>query len=276
MRGVRWWLAIGTPLIVGGLTIGTPLNVGGLALGSWTVAGATAAPRAPLAQAAPPPGPSAAGSVLVLNAPRAEGDDARGLRLALVAALALALAGGVVVQWHQSGDGRRTTPHHPRPAGGGRQPKGDNGNRRGARPGGEPGRIGAAPVASAPQGPGEGRRDEGPGPAVGGAMPALSPAQAQCTRAVAAAFSYDRVGTVAAFTAALTSDPGVKPTATPSFWDLPSTGHADLARAYLRCGRPLDARSVLTVALLSFRHNRELETLLRKTTPHWDAGRPTG
>jgi hypothetical protein len=91
-----------------------------------------------------------------------------------------------------------------------------------------------------------------------------------CARAVAAAFVYDRAGTVAAFVAALAADPDLQPAATPGYWEMPSTGHADLARAYLQLGRPLDARPVLTVALLSFEHNRELETLLRETTPSWE------
>ena len=265
MRGVQRWLAIATPLIVGGL-----------AFGSWTAAGVAATPRAPLAQAGAAAGvPAAGGSILILNAPRAEGNDARGLRLALVGTLALALACSVAAQYHQFG-GRRTTPHNHLAAGGGRQRGADNGDRHGARPEGESIPIGAAPLPSAPRVPEEERwREEGTGAATDGATPAASRARAQCARAIAAAFSYDRAGTVAAFTTALTSDPGVKPTTTPGFWDLPSTGHADLARAYLRCGRPLDARSVLTVALLSFRHNRELETLLRETVPRWDAGRPT-
>lgn len=95
--------------------------------------------------------------------------------------------------------------------------------------------------------------------------PASTPAQEWCARAVEAAFAYDRAGTSAAFGAALDLDPDVRTSATAGFWEMPSGGHADLARVYLRRGRPLDARSVLTVALLGGGPNRELEALLRET-----------
>ena len=54
----------------------------------------------------------------------------------------------------------------------------------------------------------------------------------------------------------------------PGFWEMPPGGHADLACAYLRRDRPLDARSVLTVARLTFERDRELETLQREIADH--------
>lgn len=94
--------------------------------------------------------------------------------------------------------------------------------------------------------------------------PALTPAEAHCARAIDGAHAYNRAGTVAAFSAALAADPEVKPANLAGFWEMPAGGHADLARAYLRFGRRLDARSVLTVAALAFGPNRELELLQRE------------
>lgn len=88
---------------------------------------------------------------------------------------------------------------------------------------------------------------------------------AACTRAVQAAHRYDRDTTRRNFAQALRTDAGVNPSGVSGFWDMPSSGHADLARAYLGLDRRLDARSVLTVALITFRHNRELEALMRET-----------
>lgn len=90
---------------------------------------------------------------------------------------------------------------------------------------------------------------------------------AACARAVAAAHRYDRDTTRRNFAQALKIVAGVNPGGVSGFWDMPSSGHADLARAYLGLNRRLDARTVLTVALITFRHNRELEALMRDTEP---------
>ena len=92
-------------------------------------------------------------------------------------------------------------------------------------------------------------------------------AEQDCLRAIAAACRYDRHTTLAAFRSALARNPEVKPSSLPGFWDMPSGGHADLARAYLLCGQHLDARSILTVAMMLSPHNRELEALAREVTP---------
>lgn len=86
-----------------------------------------------------------------------------------------------------------------------------------------------------------------------------------CARAVEAARRYDRNTTRRNFALALRSNAEVNPGGVNGFWDMPSSGHADLARAYLDLDRRLDARTVLTVALITFRHNRELEALLRES-----------
>ena len=89
-------------------------------------------------------------------------------------------------------------------------------------------------------------------------------AEEYCAQAIAAAQRYDRRTSRAAFASALASYPDVKPSNLPGFWDLPSSGHVDLARAYLDRGQILDARSVLTFAAMLFPHNRDLEALMRE------------
>ena len=98
--------------------------------------------------------------------------------------------------------------------------------------------------------------------------PRLTRAEERCADAIAAAYRYDRPGTLSAFGAALDADPTLKPSALPDFWEMPAGGHADLARAYLRREQRLDARSVVTMALLTFPHNRELTALLREIDPY--------
>ena len=89
-------------------------------------------------------------------------------------------------------------------------------------------------------------------------------AEEYCAQAIAAANRYDRRTSRAAFASALATYPEVKPSNLPGFWDLPSSGHVDLARAYLDRGQILDARSVLTFAAMLFPHNRDLEALMRE------------
>ncbi|HEY8599936.1 MAG TPA: hypothetical protein VIL85_15975 [Thermomicrobiales bacterium] len=94
--------------------------------------------------------------------------------------------------------------------------------------------------------------------------PVLSPAEEACARAVAAAHRYDRHSAVENFTTALTLDPTVKPSVVANFWEMPAGGHADLAQAYIERGQRVDARSVVTMALMTFPHNRELAILLHE------------
>lgn len=98
--------------------------------------------------------------------------------------------------------------------------------------------------------------------------PRLTPAEEHGAHAIAAAFRYDRRATLAAFMDALDLDPTLKPSLLSDFWEMPAGGHADLATAYLKRAQPLDARSVVTLALLTFPHNRELTTLLREIDPY--------
>ena len=186
--------------------------------------------------------------------PAAAGNDARGLRLSLVAMLTLALGCGVVAQYQTGGTRRRGAPRadHLRLV----PPETDEATDavRGAIP------------RTRPTGPGPDGRIGGSGrqpAAPAGTSPHRHTwAEQQCARAIAAAFAYDRAATLSAFLNAVESDPDVRPTATPGYWEMPPGGHADLARAYLRCGRPLDARTVLAVALLTFPRDPELRALL--------------
>ena len=201
----------------------------------------------------------------------AAGNDARGLRLSLVAMLTLALGCGVVAQYQTGGTRRR----------GARQadhlrlvpPEPDEADDalRGAVPHTDPsGRADRDwPATGAPPsfaGSGADRRGlttaSQRGSAAGPSPRRQTWAEQQCARAVAAALAYDRAATLSAFLNAVESYPDVRPTTTPGYWELPPGGHADLARAYLRCGRPLDARTVLTVALLTFPRDPELRALL--------------
>lgn len=230
-----------------------PLAPLALALLAFLLAPAPPLRAAPtLARGGPGVAPAAADGGILAPA----GHGPRGLRLALVVALGLALACGAAAQYRSiAGDRGGATPvarlamtHR------GFRPPAWRGVAFASEHGGSAERAGDAETqgcpGAAPRRPGAPRED--------------------CARAVAAAFVYDRAGTVAAFVAALAADPDLQPAATPGYWEMPSTGHADLARAYLQLGRPLDARPVLTVALLSFEHNRELETLLRETAPSWE------
>jgi hypothetical protein len=198
-------------------------------------------------------------------------NDARGLRLSLVAMLTLALGCGVVAQYQTGGTRRRGARRvdHLRLV----QPETDEaaGVVRGAVPRNRP--TGRAdrdwPVTSTPPSFAGSHADHrtlgsgAPRVSAAGTSPRRQTwAEEQCARAVAAAFAYDRAATLSAFLNAVESDPAVRPTATPGYWEMPPGGHADLARAYLRSGRPLDARTVLTVALLTFPRDPELRALL--------------
>lgn len=224
---------------------------------------------------------------LGLAAPvRAAGNDARGLRVTLVAALTLALACGVVLQYQALSEERR------RPAKRRTDLRADEVSPGDATPARAAASTSLTPRdamrAGTPYTP---DRSSGPGWEPSGLTRATSsqprehtvyswerpaqqraparvtsPADEHCAQAVATACVYNRAATVRSFLAALGSDPAVRPALAPGFWEMPSSGHADLARAYLRCGRALDARSVLTIALLTFGHNRELETLLHDTS----------
>ncbi len=176
--------------------------------------------------------------------------DSFGLRFALLCFVGLALAGGAYKQYQSISIARRGRTVSRRPQASAMRPAA----RR------DEGREAVAPVATLS--------------AVPNTRPALravaaeslgpSPAEERCAKAIAAAHRYDRRATVAAFRSALASDPAAKPSALPGFWEMPSGGHADLARVYLERRQGLDARSVLTVAMMLFPHNRELEVLARE------------
>lgn len=258
-----------TPTIVGAARAATPTANSAAKVATPTIA------AAPVTTAAPP----------AVQA----GSDAPGLRFGLILMLGLALGGGAVVQYRAAAD---APPYQPKP----RRPR-RAAPRFNAVPALEPTATDLAlarqaPVqASAPKTPGTPTNAERPPvfsafPRQGqpGIMPAprsqlqplrlvesaprLSGAEGRCAHAIAAAYRYDRPGTLAAFGEALDADPILKPSALPDFWEMPAGGHADLALAYLQREQRLDARSVVTMALLTFPHNRELTALLREIDPY--------
>lgn len=245
--------------------------------------------------AAPSPGADEGGPVSpssVRDGARGSESDAGALRLTLIVALGIVLGCGVIAQYQTiSGGARRRTTREPttlavhQPGGRGAiglSPPTTEWSLGDTTAAGVPPSDGR-PVARAPFARGAvtaGRADQTgeasrrrapltpPNPRPAPRRQAPASAQEWCAQAVEAAFAYDRDGTIAAFGAALDLDPEARPTATAGYWEMPSSGHADLARVYLRRGRPLDARSVLTVALLASGPNRELETLLRESARH--------
>ncbi len=199
-----------------------------------------------------------------------DGGDAFGLRLGLLGFVGMVLTGGVYAQYQALATLRRGRPAASR-------------TRRAAAPS-EPTRTFPTPVPRSPEpaAPATGwsaaPRGSAQPPTRHDAQPASAPqplrvaeprdlAEQDCLRAIAAACRYDRHTTLAAFRSALARNPEVKPSALPGFWDMPSGGHADLARAYLLGNQHLDARSILTVAMMLSPHNRELEALAREVTP---------
>lgn len=204
-----------------------------------------------------------------------DGRDAPWLRMGLVGLLGLALVGGAMVQYRSSDD---APPYQPKP----RKPKAP--------------KVVVAPVAPAAATPTPAPYLSTPLPAPVPAtvvqwrksvpppttlasyrrhrgdmtappareIPVLSPAEEACARAIAAAHRYDRPATVENFITALTIDATVKPSAIANFWEMPSGGHADLAQAYIERGQRVDARSVVTMALMTFPHNRELALILHE------------
>jgi hypothetical protein len=251
------------------------------------IGGATAPPLAGTARAAPLPtiaraNGGATGDEVFTGGARSDGRDARGLRFGLLGLLGLALGFGAFVQCRASAE----LPLPPPRARRRRSPR----RARAAQPNPERLAVPSPPVqtdgpsapavAPPPQAPAPARPNAGPQPIrlepylhdrlavqprVVRQAPVLTPAEEDCARAIKAAHRYDRHATLSAFANALNDDPGVKPSALPGFWEMPPSGHADLARAYLRRGDRLDARTVLSLALLTFPHNRELATLLRES-----------
>lgn len=184
-----------------------------------------------------------------------DGHDALGLRLALLCFVGLALAGGAYKQYQTISATRRDAPRGGQPSR----------TRPAARAGGAAVERPTAATREAvplemPRGVAPARQ----APPLRAVAAAPTPAEERCARAIAAAHQYDRRTTLAAFRSALASDPNAKPSALPGFWEMPSGGHADLARVYLERRQGLDARSVLTVAMMLFPHNRELELLARE------------
>ena len=263
-----------TPTIVGAARAATPTANSAAKVATPTIA------AAPVATAAPP----------AVQA----GSDAPWLRFGLILMLGLALGGGAVVQYRAAAD---APPYQPKP----RRPR-RAAPRFSAVPFLEPTAINLAlakqapvqapapnaPVAQTPDAPTKAERppvfSAFPRQGQPGVMPTprsqpqplrlvesaprLSGAEGRCAHAIAAAYRYDRPGTLAAFGEALDADPILKPSALPDFWEMPAGGHADLALAYLQREQRLDARSVVTMALLTFPHNRELTALLREIDPY--------
>jgi hypothetical protein len=274
--------ALGVPL---GSAAGTPVATTPTTAGAASAATPTVVGAAKLATPA-----VAAASATATAAPAARGgSDAPWLRFGLIVMLGLALGSGAVVQYRATADAppyepkprrpRRTAPHRsvaPSPAAGAAE--------RVAAP--APTAI--APVAESPVAthatdrapvfsafPRQGQPSIMPAPQmrtqqlrVIDSAPRLTRAERYCADAIAAAYRYDRPGTLAAFGEALDADPALKPSLLPDFWEMPAGGHADLAIAYLQREQRLDARSVVTMALLTFPHNRELSALLREIDPY--------
>jgi hypothetical protein len=216
----------------------------------------------------------------VIQTRSGDGRDAPWLRMGLVGLLGLALVGGAVVQYRSSDD---APPYQPKP----RKPKVPKVVVAPTVP------VAAAPAAASPtptpylSGPlptpvpttvvqwrtstpppttleSYRRHRDVVTPPPAREVPILSPAEEACARAVAAAHRYDRHTTVENFTAALTIDLAVKPSVVANFWEMPAGGHADLAQAYIEHGQRVDARSVVTMALMTFPHNRELTLILHE------------
>lgn len=225
---------------------------------------------------------AASGSSTILQVSRSDGRDAPWLRFGLLGLLGIALSGGAVVQYRSSAT---APPYQPRPRRQRATPPTppvaeaqantvettpDPAPLRFAFPSPPPATVvdwrspADAPIALAPY---RQQRDAFISRSQPQTPATLSPAEEACARAVAAAHRYDRQGARDEFAAALALDPAVKPSASATFWEIPSGGHADLAQAYLLRGQTLDARSVVTMALLTFPHNRELEALLRELAP---------
>lgn len=205
---------------------------------------------APMAVGAQPPGDEGRVGAVI-----SDGHDALGLRLALLCFVGLALAGGAYKQYQTISATRRGAQR------GMQSPR----TRAAARAGGSTvARPAAAPREAVPLEMPRGVAPARQAPPLRAVAAVPTPAEERCARAIAAAHQYDRRTTIAAFRSALASDPNAKPSALPGFWEMPSGGHADLARVYLERRQGLDARSVLTVAMMLFPHNRELELLARE------------
>lgn len=204
-----------------------------------------------------------------------DGRDAFGLRLGLLCFVGMVLAGGAYVQYQSLTTLRRGRPATSRR----RRVAAPTAIVRGnLRPVPRASGPDAARTAERPTAPAWPRQSASPQPLqpVAQRAPAPQPlrvaaprdlAEQDCLRAIAAACRYDRHTTLAAFRSALARNPEVPTSSLPGFWDMPSGGHADLARAYLLCGQHLDARSILTVAMMLSPHNRELEALAREGNP---------
>ncbi len=220
------------------------------------------------------------------------GSDAPFMRFGLILMLGLALGSGAIVQYRATAD---APPYQPKP----RRPRRTAalfGAAPPTAPGPAPTKQVAEPapttpvmqVPSAPSAPSTAERmpvfsafprqeqsgivpapQDRPRPLrVVGTATRQTHAEGRCAHAIAAAYRYDRPATLAAFGTALDADPTLKPSALPDFWEMPAGGHADLAVAYLQREQRLDARSVVTLALLTFPHNRELSALLREIDPY--------
>lgn len=76
------------------------------------------------------------------------------------------------------------------------------------------------------------------------------------------------------FVNALRLNPAFDLTRTPEFWTLSLLGVVAAARAYRRVGRVRDARTLLTVAQLSFGKVPVIQATLSEFAPPWTAMTP--
>lgn len=98
---------------------------------------------------------------------------------------------------------------------------------------------------------------------------AFDPAAKVAQRAVRAARRGDVPAAEAGFTEALRIDPTYDLSRTPEFWTIPAAGVIAAARAYQRVGRVRDARTLLTVAELSFGPLPAIQRALSDLRPDW-------
>ena len=282
----------------GQATVGVPQSsaAGTPVAATPTVAGAASAATPTVNGAAKVATPNAAAPATTTAPPAVQaGSDAPWMRFGLILMLGLALGSGAVVQYRATA---AAPPYQPKP----RRPR-RTAPRSSAASTPEPALTNQAtarqaplptsttPVAQVPTAPAipsaaerapvfsafprQGQSGVVPAPQfrpqplrVVESAPRLTRAEGRCAHAIAAAYRYDRPGTLAAFGEALDADLTLKPSVLPDFWEMPAGGHADLALAYLRREQRLDARSVVTMALLTFPHNRELSALLREIDPY--------
>lgn len=106
-------------------------------------------------------------------------------------------------------------------------------------------------------------------PARGAALVSFDPAVAVAQRGVRAGRRGDIAVAEEEFVNALRLNPAFDLTRTPEFWTLSPLGVVAAARAYRRVGRVRDARTLLTVAQLSFGKVPVIQAALSELPPQW-------